>query len=550
MKAAILVILGLCVAAGAQERPATGVSRIEGIVLNAVGGQPVPGARLALRPEGIARSTLYLNTSGADGRFFLKDIPPGRYRLTATRQTFIDGKFGQRRTLGEGTVLDLTSPQTVTNLEIRLTPGAVITGKAVDEKGSPLEGVAVALLQRTYRTDGSVVLSAVITEETDDLGEYRIHDVPPGAYLLLAVAIPRVTLHFRTTTLVDQSDEPDMFAPTYYPNSIDPSGGSLLQVEAGTHMSGIDFSLTHARPLRISGVVLNHITGEPMAGEDVNLRRKMVERTMLPMPRESVRTDSQGNFGFSNAVPGEYIVSVDTSSPGFHSFTDSQDITLVDRAISDVQIVPKPYPSVTGQVVLDQNNFVTNDHGTLRFTNTNNELHPNEYDVGFNDDGTFQLTNMAPGIYRITLMGFPADAFIRAATGESQDALRSGLDLRHGSEDHLRVIIAPNGATVDGSVQTDNTSLPTGAQILLLPSDRSRMVLFKTTTADQSGQFAFRGISPGSYRLFAFDDLEPNIYFDPSFIEKYESRGISVQVDEAGHATVRLTAIPTVERRD
>jgi hypothetical protein len=96
-------------------------------------------------------------------------------------------------------------------------------------------------------------------------------------------------------------------------------------------------------------------------------------------------------------------------------------------------------------------------------------------------------------------------------------------------------------------VNQDTEHPANGATVVLLPDQRDRVGLFKTATADQSGHFILRGILPGPYRVLAFTDLEPNIYFDPMFIEKYQSQSKAVTIDEGSRLTLRLTAIPILQ---
>jgi hypothetical protein len=74
---------------------------------------------------------------------------------------------------------------------------------------------------------------------------------------------------------------------------------------------------------------------------------------------------------------------------------------------------------------------------------------------------------------------------------------------------------------------------------------RNRQDLVKTVTTDQYGHFAVRGLTPGEYKAFVWDDLEPNIYFDPNFMERYESQGRSLRVEEDGHISLNLRVIET-----
>ena len=42
---------------------------------------------------------------------------------------------------------------------------------------------------------------------------------------------------------------------------------------------------------------------------------------------------------------------------------------------------------------------------------------------------------------------------------------------------------------------------------------------------DQEGRFTLRGITPGDYRIFAWEDIEPFAYFDAAVVKQYEAAG-------------------------
>jgi hypothetical protein len=104
------------------------------------------------------------------------------------------------------------------------------------------------------------------------------------------------------------------------------------------------------------------------------------------------------------------------------------------------------------------------------------------------------------------------------------------------------VIAGSQGATVDGTVNNDHQEAVIGGQVVLMSNSSRRPT--KVATTDQQGWFAIRGIPSGDYQIFAWDNVEPNAYFDPSFLDHYASQGTPLHLDANGHATSNLNVIP------
>jgi hypothetical protein len=61
---------------------------------------------------------------------------------------------------------------------------------------------------------------------------------------------------------------------------------------------------------------------------------------------------------------------------------------------------------------------------------------------------------------------------------------------------------------------------------------------------DQNGRYTLKGIDPGDYKLFAWEDIEPGAWDDPEYLKPFESRGQKVTIPENGRENIALDAIP------
>src|SRR5215471_14393246 len=176
------VISGL--ALGQADPPDRAV--IEGSVINSQTGRVIPRADIVLRDLNRVAWARSVRADGA-GHFTFKDLDPGTYQLSASRQSFfldIRHKALQPR-------VAVVAGAHRKDIVLRLLPTAVVTGQVVDDNSDPMQHVQVKLLARTHRA-GRTALDTVGIGLTDDRGIYRIYDVRPGNYYVLAEITPEL----------------------------------------------------------------------------------------------------------------------------------------------------------------------------------------------------------------------------------------------------------------------------------------------------------------------------------------------------------------------
>lgn len=94
---------------------------VSGIVIKMADSAPLRKAHLILRSVEDPNRTVAAVTN-ADGRFTLKDIEPGPYRLKVTRVGFVSEWYGQRKPDAPGAVLTLRAGQELKDLQFRFPP--------------------------------------------------------------------------------------------------------------------------------------------------------------------------------------------------------------------------------------------------------------------------------------------------------------------------------------------------------------------------------------------------------------------------------------------
>jgi hypothetical protein len=68
--------------------------------------------------------------------------------------------------------------------------------------------------------------------------------------------------------------------------------------------------------------------------------------------------------------------------------------------------------------------------------------------------------------------------------------------------------------------------------------------MHKTTLTDSSGKFQLRGLPPGDYKIFAWEEADKFAIMDLDFIRSYEEKGTRLEIADGDKKTIELSVIP------
>src|ERR1017187_9010490 len=148
------------------EQPTAGKAAIvEGQVVNAITGDPVPFAQVAV----IGIGDRIQDITKEDGTFSIQGIPPGTYAVQARHAGFSPPQ-GHKR---DGVLFEAGPGETKSGLRLQLLQNGAIAGRVIDADGAPVEDVAV-------QVDGP--MPGDREETTDDQGRFHLRELLPGKY--------------------------------------------------------------------------------------------------------------------------------------------------------------------------------------------------------------------------------------------------------------------------------------------------------------------------------------------------------------------------------
>ena len=218
---------------------------IRGRVVRADTGEPLRRVQVRVDEWSTGdRSGPAATMTDAEGRYELTQLPAGRYQLKATRGGYVEVAYGQRRPFERGRPLELGEGAVLQNIDFALPPGAVVTGRVVDETGEAVARVSVSLERRRY-IDGARRLVG---------GERQLHGRPRGVQDLR-----RAARRLRDRREV-RRDGPGLegsraVRANLLPGTPVASEAQRVTVGAGQEVPGITIALARAATATVRGVV-------------------------------------------------------------------------------------------------------------------------------------------------------------------------------------------------------------------------------------------------------------------------------------------------------
>src|SRR5215470_6867921 len=306
---------------------------LEGTVMKTGTGDPMPRVQVVLSTvEGPTAGTLSATTDSS-GRFAVRNIPPGRYRIFASRQGYVRAEYGQRTATGTGKPIVLSAGQQVKDINLALTPSGTIAGRVYDRYGEPAVNINVQALKSRY-ANGQRVLGAVQSVRTNDLGEYRLYWLQPGKYIVTAIPPegPRIDgnsilmengaagrvivsgsdvirLNQNTAASLGIVPADEVGLPVYYLGTTDSSTAAPIDVRPGALYGGVDLTILNIRAVHVRGRVVSSVSGQSPRGGNVMLISRSAGGTVSQ--RNTPYSALTAEFDFQGVAPGSYeIVSV------------------------------------------------------------------------------------------------------------------------------------------------------------------------------------------------------------------------------------------------
>ena len=576
---------------------------IEGIVVRIGTADPIPGARVTLTrvqapvtalptapplpsgpqlgagaisvtqsvsgpaavPAGLPPASAAIPAVNTDskGNFVFKDIDSGSYRIQVASNGYARMEYGQRVFGAPGTSITLTPGQALKDLTVPLTPAGNISGQIRDLLGQPLAGIPVQLMKPTYNANGQRSFQSAGSVRTNDHGEYRLYWVTPGRYYLNAGSSQGAPVNIGGGG-ASPNEVQDSYVSTYFPGVTDLGQATILEVRPADELTGMDLKISRQQLYKIRGRVVDTRTGQSPQTATMTFSSQSLTGggvTMNGGPNQNY-TPASGTFEYRDIAPGTYVIGAtvpDPATPNASPFNSQQpralaSVTVAGSDIEGVVLSIVPSVSLPGRFTVDGPELST----LAGLDRIRVQLRPSVDGIpstsfltsqpqpqAVNTDGSFKVDNVSPGEYRIAVSALPPGYYVKDARLDQTDVLDQPMRFSGTISGPLDVVVSANGGVIEGTVVDDKQKPMPGIQAVLIPARGiNRIDLYKTAGTDDKGRFTIRGITPGDYKVFAWEALEQNAWFDSDLLRQFEQKGKFMHIAEGAKEVVEVKIIP------
>jgi protocatechuate 3,4-dioxygenase beta subunit len=506
LAAALLCALAPAPAAPAQTgAPATVAGRVTdgehgapGITVILVFNEQAQRFRLAARAK-----------TDAEGRFLLTNVAPGRYQILPVAPAHVVAGLGVG--YPPGRPLNIVAGEEVKDIDFRIEPGGVITGRVTDADGNPV----VAEPVMAVRADENMGPPRFNFDQrdmmTDDRGVYRLFGLPPGRY--------RVSVGRADDSGAVSFGRRKLFRRIFYPDATEPAQARIIEVKAGIEATDVDITVGRAlKTYKVSGRFVTADTNQPVANIYVGYSTVDARGRRTGGYGGVSTTNALGEFVTDGLAPGRYAVySTNTFDPQqapTEFYSDAVPFEVTDGDVSGLQVKLKRGATVSGVVTIEgvadraaaaQMLSSVRVSGWVESYRQQVASPGSTRPVSVNPDGTFRLTGLTPGKLRL-LTGNELVKGLTPTRIELNNAnVISGFDLAEGAQvTGVRIVMTYGTATLTGQTTFLNGSPAAGARLMAfarLVSSTPGSTVSRSAEVDARGYFRLEGMPAGEYEV-------------------------------------------------
>jgi hypothetical protein len=433
-------------------------------------------------------------------------------------------------------------------------PAGVIVGTVTDESGKPMVGARVQAVGRKKKWAGEYYeIPTGPADDSDDRGQFRLHSLPPGEYVVAAFLASQPPAADYT--------EPNQYVRTYNPRTTSLAEAEPIAVEPGKEHS-VSVSVVRVQLVSVRGVATT-AAGLPAAGFDVMLRGGAatvgftgVKSGYLTAVAATTRVGQDGAFTLIRVPPGSYVLSVTNGSNRHGQAFEIAEIPIEVRGatVSDVAVATARGATVSGRLEWAGGGPTPWPRGAglgrIRATAVGRESDYASLDADIRPDGTFQFTDLY-GLRRIQAMSLVFNWAVKSVEGPKAAMAGPNLDVKPGTDiTDVRVLVTDRTGTLLATVVDENEKPFESGSVLLMPSDPADLNAlgwgYRATQRNRGANgiwyYEMVRVLPGSYLVVALDVEPYRVNADADLMERARAAAVPVEIRE-GQVPVRLRVV-------
>jgi len=485
-------------------------------------GKPVSGVSVSLirLPTGAPAGpqTPLQTISDAEGKFTFAMLIPGDYAIRTQQTGYLSSAVVVRRgssSLQAGTTsITLTAGQHIGDYTIGLVPEGTLSGTITGD-GAALVRVQVIAFRKAF--NGDIATAGGVS---DDQGQFKLTGLLPGRYYLLSLP---------------QGES--VYPPAHYPEKTSADGARTIDIAEGQQRTGVDIHLRTVPSFHIRGKVQNHIDADAHfqilcspAGNDPYIG--FAPKVAMVKP--------DGSFEVSGISTGSWLLAT-MSVHGLARLTGVTTVKVEDHDIADIVATANAPVDIKGSVRVIPEGAALPPMAQLFLQPLGVRVVSGVRAV-IAPDGSFTLPAVAPAHYALN-MTLPPRGFLKSVKLGDREMAASDVDAGNPSGT-LQLVASMASGEIDGTVTLSDGKPVAGAAVTIAPDpDRpDRTDLYRSVRASDDGVFAFPGLAPGKYRLFAASALDSaNFNILPESLKLFDDLATTVTLEDGGkvQTTVR-----------
>jgi hypothetical protein len=526
-----------------------GTAVLRGQIVTADNGSPIRRAQIRVMSPDAREGRVA--TTDAQGRFEIKELPAGRYTITASKGGFVSLQFGQRRPSESGTPIELADGQALDKIRIALPRGSVLGGRVTDEFGEPVANASVSAWRFAFAGGARRMVPAQggnARDTTDDQGQFRLFGLPPGEYYISAM------LRSGGPEVTDPMGELSGYAATYYPGTTNIAEAQRVTLAVSQENTSVHFGLIATRLVRVSGQVMMS-DGAPAASGNVMLApvsssggRAMI----MQQGGAGNRIGRDGTFRLPNVAPGRYQLQVRAAALRQPELA-RMDLVVGTEDVEGLTLVTTPGAAVSGTIVSDTGEPF--DFRARELMVSGRAATPDVQGMGpgaggsrIGDDWTFTVSNIADPI--VIRTSAPQGWMLKSVFLNGQDITDTPMEFPPGqSVSGVQVVMTKKIASVSGAVTDARGNPALDATVVVFPANeklwtyQSRFI--RAARPDQDGKYRVSALpSPEQYLVVAVQGLEDGQAGDPEFLASVRNSAAKFDLAEGETKAVDVKLNP------